>query len=651
MRMPISTMLCKLYQTQLVVATLQLVLCPFSLAKYEVACPHFCTCNNGDVGKITCTLTNEMNWKQTCATLKTIQADNLDLKFKFNTHANSTYFFPSLDCLPSLNSFDLSATALRDVPSGSFQAIQISSTLNLSLNNLTKLADNSLSGLETILNLLLSNNRISQVTNKIFSGLNSLQYLDLSNNELRLIDITSFNDLHSLRHLNLAFNKLVIFSSWHLPTSMSLKILNLQGNQIKHIDTDRENLTESAVHFLSNLDISNNPLDCSCTIGYLLKTLLHHVHSLDNPGKTICNTPKNLQNVSVLSLNETDMVCSKPLNIISYPAHQKYVVRTETIHLECRSDGNPSPTILWITPWGDKFSHPLQPHFSGRRFSDEGLFMFKQYEDEIVDMLTTVSVNEKNDLVISGMRGSLSGNFTCIAINIAGNKTETIDLTISSFLKDVFGQSLVLSGYMTSGILLLGFVIGFIKSFTITLKHKICFRVPIFSTVTSIKPMSLSYKDHDANFSEIENLSVSTAIECAENDAIASNSNYMDSPTGGSPEKKLPLHIIDSLEEAKGRLRDGVGRKMESVRRNIQSIRHSGSTYVQNIMESGSTAASRMKASVALGVETVKSHVQSVKELCGTGDMGTHTTCSMISVETDIDTNEQRNIVRQITYV
>jgi hypothetical protein len=58
----------------------------------------------------------------------------------------------------------------------------------------------------------------------------------------------------------------------------------------------------------------------------------------------------------------------------------------------------------------------------------------------------------------------------------------------------------------------------------------------------------------------------------------------------------------------------------------------------------------QVKAGVVLGVETVKSHVQSIREFCGTGDMGNQT-ISMISMETNLDTNVTSEVIKSVTTV
>ncbi len=93
--------------------------------------------------------------------------------------------------------------------------------------------------------------------------------------------------------------------------------------------------------------------------------------------------------------------------------------------------------------------------------------------------------------------------------------------------------------------------------------------------------------------------------------------------------------------------------KMHNIRESssqyVRSMRSSGTNAIQGIRESSSQYAHRVRAGVVMGVEQVKYHVQSMREFCGTGDIGQ--TISTVSVSTNVDMGERVEVVKQITYV
>ena len=81
----------------------------------------------------------------------------------------------------------------------------------------------------------------------------------------------------------------------------------------------------------------------------------------------------------------------------------------------------------------------------------------------------------------------------------------------------------------------------------------------------------------------------------------------------------------------------------------MQTIKESGSQYATTIRTSTGQYAQRVRVGVQLGVEQVKYHVQSMKELCGTGDI--NQTVSTVSISTNVDNQETTEVIKSITVV
>ncbi|WAR14702.1 hypothetical protein MAR_004807 [Mya arenaria] len=147
----------------------------------------------------------------------------------------------------------------------------------------------------------------------------------------------------------------------------------------------------------------------------------------------------------------------------------------------------------------------------------------------------------------------------------------------------------------------------------------------------------------------------SPTLRCSPDKCVTPTNSEMD------PSKGSSQHIWEQLDEVRSRLYYGAGRKIEKVRSHVRSftdtgslkireMKDAGSMKIQSIKESGSHAASVAKKTVTSGMFQVKYSVQSIKEFCGTGEMGPGTV-SMVSVSTDVDTHEEVKIVRSHTFV
>jgi hypothetical protein len=87
---------------------------------------------------------------------------------------------------------------------------------------------------------------------------------------------------------------------------------------------------------------------------------------------------------------------------------------------------------------------------------------------------------------------------------------------------------------------------------------------------------------------------------------------------------------------------------MIKVRGHYNSIRESGSVYLTNIKDSGKNAANKVTAGVVIGMEQVKYGVKSIKQFCGTGDMGSQT-ISALSFSENVDTEMTTEEIKTTT--
>ncbi|KAH9514160.1 hypothetical protein Btru_030445 [Bulinus truncatus] len=619
-------------------------------------CPHHCICYDVDSSvQVVCEVMSSSPWSFFCQDISNyVRLLNHHVTLKLTGDLSD--FDESWSCLPEVQSLDLSGSSL--VPkSEMFKNLNSLLALNLSFNAIQNLPTNVLLGLSKLSTLDLSHNNLLKLDPLVFDTTPLLTTVDVSYNNLSAIPNKTFSALAKLQELNLDNNVIQELSTMHISNCVDLKKLNLRSNFLKKFLVSNNETEISNVNNLHSLDLSNNPLECSCMLG----NLLQHLPALVAEDSTVCDTPSDLQGKSIKDISLAQLTCTNPHGLVVRPANETSILVTTSVVLRCSAKGYPAPSIMWVTPWGDKFFYGLRETFWFKSFylsDDEEVYTFREYEEPNVDITTTIQIDDKNNLIITKFRGSMVGNFTCLAFNEAGNFSLHLQVSVFSNLKSVVIQSLFIGGYCSSGFFVLGLVVGLIKALLNKLRHRFYFIVPLLSKAASHRhpddtSSSLSIEESNNNGDGNqgpgnEQTSCSILVKCSED---ATEHDQQDSSDGSnSPREWRPSTFLEYLEDSKGRLRHGVGRKIQRVRKNVQSFRESGSVYVHNIVESGSSAARTMRAGVVMGVETVKYHVQSFKELCGTGDMGTQT-ISMVSVETDVDSNQSKEIIKQVTFV
>ncbi|XP_059167564.1 toll-like receptor 4 [Physella acuta] len=117
--------------------------------------------------------------------------------------------------------------------------------------------------------LLLGDNYLADVfaadsSGAIFSTLNKLEYLDLSKNAIYKLPFKFLNGLPSLKIIDISQNKLQVINI-SLASSPKLRIVDLSRNSISWITrSTRDDLDTIAANHTLYLDLTSNPLPCTC---------------------------------------------------------------------------------------------------------------------------------------------------------------------------------------------------------------------------------------------------------------------------------------------------------------------------------------------------------------------------------------------------
>lgn len=275
----------------------------------------------------------------------------------------------------------------------------------------------------TLKKLIISNCTLTSIEWEAFSHLIYLQELDLSNNHLILIQPNTFKSL-SLKslvldsNLNLQLSKdsfrgLVVNSlsmrNCHL-TALShdsikqisgyLTTLNLADNGLKFLSNDFDLLFRR----LDNLNIENNPFNCSCQLKWLSSTLQTRSKRKENSQKSlgldsnnpVCEYPKTLRGLSIENLSAVSFQCQIPkLKRIDIK-----ITSADTAVISCISDDLSNSRVKW-------------------RYKFIKSHLYYRFSDQITGTNeASINVNKKSDFDF----------YSCLIINENGNATVDIKI-------------------------------------------------------------------------------------------------------------------------------------------------------------------------------------------------------------------------------
>lgn len=178
---------------------------------------------------------------------------------------------------------------------------------------------------ESTLVLNLSSNSLTSIHS--LSNLNNLQTLDLSSNQIRVLPSNLFSRFPQL-------------SSLYLPSN-SLKTIPKTFNEISNI----------------NLDISNNPLDCTCQLKWLIKWF----ETINHRRRINCQKSKQL--------TEKDFCSSRKSFLHLSPSQSQVAYQNDPFTLNCSSN-----TEIYWTINGEFYSNQSIISIEHLQFNHSGLW-------------------------------------------------------------------------------------------------------------------------------------------------------------------------------------------------------------------------------------------------------------------------------------
>lgn len=523
-----------------------------------------------------------------------------------------------------LGNLDLRGNVISEIPERSFRGMNLKS-LNLNNNYIHSLNKTVFSGLKSLKKLDLSYNVLHMLDEELFDDLENLEILNLSMNAIITIPLGAFKNLKKLKTLDLTANELVQLTLPMLDGLSQLNVLNVSHNNLVTV-------SEQVAYFsdhLSQFIISKNNFDCSCELVPLIDRIRSNPFKYGNPSDLFCNEKYKL-------LENNTMHCEVPK--VYFISNSTSVMPQNTILLSCESYGVPMSIHYWKTPWGENFAHVhVKDILQSYNISTVSHSSYIGYS---LGLVSEISIKDDGALYIDSMRGYFAGDFLCVALNGIGTSNYSVHVGIHTLLDgETYHMALIHGAGCMILSLIVGITIGLIS--LCVQKCKCCSCCSCCSCAEANKP---EFKYTIEEVDDCEGGKHSTLESCNSKDSYYSqeppdtpfNSPLEQTPRA-SPLKcptpniengdrsKVSPNIKDTLDEVKVRLE----KKMEKVRGHYHTIKETGSVYFSTIKGSAATK-------VASGMEQVKFGVRSIKEFCGTGDMGTQT-ISALSFSPDND--------------
>jgi Leucine-rich repeat (LRR) protein len=199
---------------------------------------------------------------------------------------------------PRLELLDLAYTHLRvNAAQSPFQNLHLLQVLNLSHCLLDTSNQHLLEGLLDLRHLNLQGNHFQDGNipkTNLLQKVGSLEILVLSSCDLSSIDQQAFNSLGKMHHVDLSHNSLTSNSIEALSHLKGIH-LNLAANGIRVIPSHLLPILSQQ----STINLSHNPLDCTCSNIHFLTWYKENMHKLEDSEETLCANPESLRRVKL----------------------------------------------------------------------------------------------------------------------------------------------------------------------------------------------------------------------------------------------------------------------------------------------------------------------------------------------------------------
>lgn len=238
----------------------------------------------------------------------------------------STVPTPSFPLLHNLAELHIGLNSFNNLSEDAFSGLGKLNGLDLGGAGLQAVSENSFRGLPGLRTLVLADNKLTRVPTRQLAALTRLEDLTIGQNEMQILEAGAFRGLTHLRRLDVSgAYRLERVERGALRDNLNLETLILSSNKrlseldesalaglpnLRHLvlrDNALTTLHESLATWpaLKKLDVSDNPLDCTCQLLWLRELLARRNESI-----ALCATPSTLKERPLASLAPDELGCA-----------------------------------------------------------------------------------------------------------------------------------------------------------------------------------------------------------------------------------------------------------------------------------------------------------------------------------------------------
>ncbi|XP_068623187.1 leucine-rich repeat and immunoglobulin-like domain-containing nogo receptor-interacting protein 3 [Battus philenor] len=342
--------------------------------------------------------------------------------------------------LRELEILDLSGNNLDYIPKSIFDHFEKLTDLNLSYNNFQNISHDAFKKLVKLTWLDMGGNKLKWLPAALFQHNENLQTFYLHDTHVSVIQNTNFKGLVNLQRLFITNNHyLTEIESFVFEDTPAITHLDISGNDLTFLPLSLEKLDK-----LQSLRMSKNPWACDCRMAWFAPWADKRKEII----KSDLSCRRAYPDDMLRTLNHTNC---KPPQLISSSPLALYRLQTDAF-LECRFDGNPAPSITWITPTRDVYHwnpNPLIPDI----FNKHGVAHDQRYR-AIDNSRSRVRVLEDGTLFIGDIHREDTGTYLCYATNPSANVTAEVVLNIDPMtMFEIKMNSLICGAICAAGFL------------------------------------------------------------------------------------------------------------------------------------------------------------------------------------------------------
>ncbi|XP_066568549.1 toll-like receptor 4 [Amia ocellicauda] len=223
-------------------------------------------------------------------------------------------FFNGLHALETLDFSHTNVKGLGDI--FVLQGLKKLKYLDMSYTDTYFVIPHTLADLYSLEVLKMAGNSYANISAYFFKNLKRLEFLDVSNCQLEHLHWSTFAGLEQLQHLILTNNRLTAADFLTHPSLGALKTIHIGTNNIITIP---QHTLDRLPKNLTALDLSQNPIECTCAYAGFIKWTIENKAKLTDQNRILCQGPVDSRNTKVTEFD------------VNYCRHMSTIIITLTL--------------------------------------------------------------------------------------------------------------------------------------------------------------------------------------------------------------------------------------------------------------------------------------------------------------------------------